>query len=193
MSDTTPQYKPGDLANGHVLTESGQWVPVGAPAGAPGAPLAPVKKKHTVRNVILGLMLLAILFVGGCFALLGAGLNAADKAIKEDANKPGGTDNPLTIVAGKPFEVDGFKYAAGWRVRNDALGDMDITGLKVTNHRDSKDSAIVEIKVWKGKEVVAAADCTSDPIAVGTTVSLTCLSTDRLPKAYDEITINDSF
>jgi hypothetical protein len=203
MSENTPQYKPGDVANGHVLTEGGQWVPIGAAPAAPAATAvapqapapapAPVKKKHTVRNVLLSLMLVGILLVGGCFALVGMGVDAADKAIKKDANKPGGTDHPMTVVVGKPFQVDGFKYAAGWAVHNDALGDLDIKGLKVTNDRSSKDSALVEVKFWRGKEVVALADCTSNPIDVGTTVALSCLSTDKLPKSYDKVTINDTF
>jgi hypothetical protein len=189
MTDTTPQYKPGDVSNGHVLTESGQWVPIG---GAP-APITPTKKTHTVRNVFLGIMLAGILLVGGCFALVGAGLNAADKSITEDANKAGGTDNPLTIHAGQSFEVDGFHYDNGWSVHKDGLGDLTVSGLKVTNNRASKDSALVEIKFWKGKEVIGLADCTTEPIAVGTTVTLSCLSTDRAPKGYDRISINDAF
>lgn len=30
-----PTYKPGDVANGHILTTEGTWVPVGAGAPAP--------------------------------------------------------------------------------------------------------------------------------------------------------------
>jgi hypothetical protein len=153
----------------------------------------PEKKKHTVRNILLILTLVFVLFVGGCFALVGAGLNAADKAIKEDANKAGGTSHPMSITVNKAFEVDGFDYQDGWSVRSDALGDLDIKGLKVTNNRDDKDSAIVEIKFWKGTEVLALSDCATDPIDPGTTVTVSCLSTDALPKKYDKITINDTF
>jgi hypothetical protein len=31
-----PQYKPGDVVNGHVLTDQGQWVPNGPPPPEPG-------------------------------------------------------------------------------------------------------------------------------------------------------------
>jgi hypothetical protein len=155
-------------------------------------PQAPQKKSHTVRNIFLVLILLSVLFVGGCFALVGAGLNAADKAIKESDNRAGGADNPMAIVEGKAFEVDGFEYASGWKITNSAFG-FDLKNLKVTNNREDKDSALVEIKFMRGTEVLASADCVSDPIAVGQTVSLTCLSTDKLPKRYDEITINDTF
>jgi hypothetical protein len=150
------------------------------------------KKSHTVRNVLLGITLLAVLLIGGCLALIGGAANEIDKAIKEDANKEGGTDNALTIKEGEAFEVDGFNYAAGWSVGNE-FGSPDIKALKVTNNRNDRDSAIVEIKFMRGTEVLAAADCTTSPIPVGQTVTLNCFSGDKLPKTYDEITINDTF
>ena len=51
----------------------------------------------------------------------------------------------------------------------------------------------MEVKAWKGNEVIALADGSTEPIAVGTKVSLTCTSTDKLPKSFTKITINDSF
>ncbi|MGH1564673.1 DUF4190 domain-containing protein [Mumia sp. DW29H23] len=35
---TTPHYKPGDVANGHVLTQDGQWVPLAGSAPQPPNP-----------------------------------------------------------------------------------------------------------------------------------------------------------
>ncbi|MBD3924532.1 hypothetical protein IEZ26_07875 [Nocardioides cavernae] len=171
----------GDTKKGHVFTETG-WLPT-----------KPPKKKHTVRNLLLAFVVITGLGIAGCTALVGGAANEISKSIEEDANKPGGTDNPMPINEGKPFEVDGFKYAAGWSIGKDALGDLDVKGLKVTNNRDDKDSALVEIKLWQGTEVKALADCTTEPIGVGTTVSLSCLSTDKLPKSFDKITINDTF
>ena len=183
MTDTpTTAPRPGDVQNGHVLTEQGTWVPV-----------SPPKKKHTVRNVLLAFFAIGVLGIGGCMALVIGGANEISKSIEEDANKPGGTDNPMPITEGKAFEVDGFNYAAGWSLGKDALGDVDIKGLKVTNNRDTSDSAIVEIKLWKGTEVLSLVDCSTEPIDVGTTVTLSCISTDKLPKGYDKITISDSF
>jgi hypothetical protein len=48
MNASTPDYKPGDIANGHILTEHG-WVPT-APAPAPEAPKAkkPIYKRWWV-------------------------------------------------------------------------------------------------------------------------------------------------
>lgn len=47
MTETPqPQYKPGDVVNGHVLTEEGQWVPVGAPPTPPAQPATGAPAQH---------------------------------------------------------------------------------------------------------------------------------------------------
>lgn len=157
---------------------------------------SPAKKKHTFRNVMLGLIAVSVLFIGGCLALVGGAVNEVGNSIEDAEAKdqePGGPDNPLTIVEGEAFSVSGFDYAAGWKLGDDGLGSVDVTGLKVTNNRDDKDSALVEIKFMDGTEVLALTDCTTEPVAVGQTTTLSCVSADDLPKAYDRITINDSF
>ena len=160
-----------------------------APQYAPQPP----KKSHTVRNVLLGIVLLMVLVVGGCLALVGTAANEVGKAIEENDNRAGGANNPMAIEEGKAFDVAGFKYANGWKLSKDFGGYVKVSGLKVTNNRKDKDSALVEIKFWKGKEVLALVDCSTEPIAPDTTVTLDCLSTDKLPKAYSKITINDTF
>ncbi|NMN94747.1 hypothetical protein [Antrihabitans stalactiti] len=188
---TTPQGQPQQPVPGQVSPD-GQFVWTGN-GWVPNPSLPKPKKKHTVRNVLIGVIIGFILLVGGCFALVGGVANEISNDIKDDAEKPGGTNNPLTIVAGRGFEVDGFKYADGWTLGAGALGDIEIGGLKVTNNRDKRDSSLVEIKLWSGTEVLGKADCTTEPINVGTTVTLNCFSGDDLPANYDKVTINDSF
>ena len=159
----------------------------------PNPNLPKPKKNHTLRNVLLGVIIGLVLIVGGCVALIGGAANKISDDIKEDAQKAGGTDNPLTIVPGQAFGVDGFNYADGWSIQAGPLGDIDVTGLRVTNNRDARDSALVEIKVWTGNEVLGLANCTTEPINTGTTVTLNCFSGDDFPASYDKITINDSF
>lgn len=156
----------------------------------------PPKKSHTLRNVLLVLFGLGILFIGGCVAVVGLAANEVDNAIteaEEKDNEPGGPNNPLEITPGEPFEVSGFDYAGGWSIEADALGDVAVNGLKVTNNREDKDSAIVEIKLWRGNEVLASTDCTTDPIQPGTTVRVDCFSADDMPANYGRVTINDTF
>ena len=141
-------------------------------------------------------MAIVLLVCCGGFAACTAGVvgtaDEVSKSMDSDASKEGGPENPMTITEGEAFEVDGFNYAAGWKATEE-LDTATITGLKVTNNRDHKDSAVVEIKFMKGSEVLALVDCTTDPIQKGQTATLDCFSDDKLPDDYDEITINDSF
>jgi len=178
-NNTIPQI--GDARNGYVFTENG-WTPT-----------KPPKKKRTFLKVFLALCAFGTISVIAIVTMIAMAANEVSNSIDADANKPGGTANPMTITEGKPFEVDGFNYASGWQVTRDRLGDATVKHLKVTNNRDSKDSAIVEIKLWKGTEVKALVDCTTEPIDVGTTVKLSCVSTDPMPKQFNKITINDTF
>ena len=180
-------WYPNPEGPGNRYWDGGQWTDNYAPA--PEKP----KKQRTVLKVVLGILIASFLLIGGCVALIGGAANEADKSIKRDEQKAGGTKNPMTITPGQAFEVDGFKYAAGWSVGKDSLGDVAIKGLKVTNTRSDRDSALVEIKFVKGTEVLALADCTTEPINEGTTVTLSCTSADKVPDGYDKITINDSF
>jgi len=163
----------------------------GVPPQAP-----PPKKSHTTRNILLALLAVVVLVVGGCVAFLGVAANEVNEAIESgqaENARPGGPDNPLTIVEGRPFEVAGFRYAPGWAVADDGLGGVTVENLKVTNSRDDRDGALVEIKFMAGNEVVALVDCTTEQIPVGQTTTLNCISSDDFPTDYDRITINDAF
>jgi hypothetical protein len=112
MSD----WKPGDIANGHVLGEDLVWRPVGgssestpaapmpsaqAPMPPPSAPSdsgQPPKKSHTTRNVILGVIIALFLMCGGCFALVGGSADQFskefDKGMSDAMDDPSATDKP---------------------------------------------------------------------------------------------------
>lgn len=66
---TTPQqeYQPGDVADGHVLTQDGQWIPTGA---APGMPYAvpPVPQQRPKNGLAIAALVLGI--VGLVFCLI---------------------------------------------------------------------------------------------------------------------------
>lgn len=165
-------------------------------ASGPAPTPTPAKKSHTVRNVILGVIAVFVLLIGGCLALVGGAANEISNSI-DDAeaqdSEPGGPDNPLEITPGEEFSVSGFEYAGGWKIAAGEFGGIDVTGLKVTNNRDDKDSALVEIKFMQGTEVLALVDCSTEPVAVSQTTTLDCVSGDDLPQDYDALTINDSF
>ena len=48
----------------------------------------PVKKSHTVRNVIVGMVVGGFLLIGGCTALVAISANEAGKALAESTTAP---------------------------------------------------------------------------------------------------------
>lgn len=187
--------------------QPGQWQPANPPA-------PPVKQqnwfmRHKIITGILGLVVVGILAgsLGGggdtpsaastepataSTPAAAAAVPEVPAAPKVDPDDVGNETNPVTIVEGKAFDVRKFSYAAGWKVISNDFG-MEVKNLKVTNNRDDRDGAIVEIKYMKGSEVLASIDCTSDQILPGQTVTLNCFSGDKKPKGFDRITINDTF
>lgn len=174
---------------------SGQ-VPYGQPfLGQPQYGLAqPPEKSNLARNILIVFGVIFLLFVGGCVALVAVVGSQVNDAVNDDT--PGGPNNPLTIVEGQPFEVDGFEYAAGWDIVDAPLGGLlEIQNLQVTNHRGEADRLFATITLLDGGTVVATASCVGgdlEKIAEDTTVTVECSSADELPTAYDQITIKDS-
>ncbi|KGN30510.1 hypothetical protein N802_06755 [Knoellia sinensis KCTC 19936] len=213
MSDTQQyaQQNPYGQQPPQPPMQPGQWQPVNPPA-------PPVKQqnwfmRHKILTGILGLFLFGIMAsaLGGggdtpsaassepttatSSAPPAAAAPAAPAAPAEpevDPDDVGNEANPVTIVEGKAFDVRKFSYAAGWKVSSNSFG-MEITNLKVTNNRGERDGAFVQIKYMKGTEVLATIDCNSDQILPGQTVTLSCFSTDKKPKGFDKVTINDTF
>lgn len=189
--DGRERYYDGEQWTDHYRAPSGQ----GAPAPqAPGGP--PPKRKSSPWKwiIIIGVIVLMVCFGG--FAACTAGVlgtaNEVNESMESAESESGGPNNPVEITEGEAFEVRGFAYSDGWKVTEE-LGSVSIEDLKVTNNRESRDSALVTIKFMKGSEVMASVDCTSDPIQPGQTVTLNCLSADEMPTDYDKITINDTF
>ena len=135
----------------------------------------PPKKKHTVRNVLLVLVLLFILFVGGCMALIAGAANEVDKALDSEL----ANDKPRVVAAGKAFEHDGYAVAAGWRVQPEQFGGATIKGMKVTLKDDqglSGRSALLTFRLYDGKTVVSEIECTSNEMQQGETSAMDCFS-----------------
>lgn len=184
--DGRERYYDGDDWTDHYREAQ----PAPGPAQAP-----PPKKSGALKWILIVLFIVGILCCGGFAACTAGVFGAADevsKSIEAEESEEGGTENAKKITEGEAFEVRGFNYAEGWSVTEE-YDMIEIENLKVTNNRDERDSALVDIKFMKGDEVLASVDCTTDPIQKGQTVTVDCSSTDDLPSDYDTITINDMF
>lgn len=159
-------------------------------------PPTPSPRGSSSALVVLGVLgCLILTFCGGCIALTDVFFHAGDDFADSDERfgVPGSADNPLRITPGVAFEVSGMEYAAGWSIHADDAGDLQPRKLSVTNHRDAPVEVAVEIKLWRGSDVLAQADCSTEPIPVGDSATLDCFSADKVPKAYDFVTISDDF
>lgn len=183
---TNPQTMPqvGQVSpDGQTVWDGSSWVP------NPNLP----KKKHTVRNIILVLLALGILFVGGCMALIGGAANEVSKAIDEHENQEGGSNNPITLKVGEAFTIGDTSYAAGWTVKNDVLDTAVVKGLKVTNNGDDADYPSIEFRFWNGKTMLAEVSCgLLEEVPAGTTQLLDCTGDEPLPRKYDKLTVQNS-
>jgi Protein of unknown function (DUF2510) len=155
----------------------------------------PVEKSHVARNILIVFAVLFLVFVGGCIAVVAVVGDKVNDAVNDDS--VGGPNNPLTIVEGQPFEVNGFEYAEGWDIADAPTSALfEIDNLKVTNHRGKADRLLVEINLLSDNEVVATTTCVAGDgitkIQEDTTVTVECSTGDSLPAAYDQITINDA-
>jgi hypothetical protein len=114
-----PQYQPGTVVNGHVLTNDGRWIRVSGPA--PGA--TPPKRKMS-RWAKLGIVLATIfvLFVG-CVAIVA---NVADDATTEPDTA---ASSPAEGVEQKPAQEDNPAVSQGIGAK-DASGDVELGQAK---------------------------------------------------------------
>ena len=215
QGDGRQRYWDGQQWTEHFSGPSTSTGPVGT---APAAP----KKRGFGTGCLIATAVALLLGLGSCIALVAvsggdkstpSAQSTTTSSVPKSAPSPGAAstsapapssdpgvdpdtigdeDHPVTITEGQPFTIRGFDYAGGWSVGDPMFG-MTIDGLKVTNNRPRKDSAFVEVKFWRGTEVLASINCTSDDIAPGTTVTLNCITGDKKPTDYDRLTINDMF
>ncbi len=177
--------------------------------GIPGA-TPPPKKDGALKWVLITIGVVLVLGVGSCVAFVATVGREVNKAIDsatslptslgdggdttdpDNSDQSGDRNNPVEITEGTSFDIRGFTYSDGWEITSTPIG-MSIDNLEVTNNRDNQDSALVDIRFWKGSEVLASLNCASEPIDPGTTATVTCISGDEEPGDYDRITIQDMF
>ena len=179
---------------------SNQQPPAGYGQPAPGqAPppgyyqQQPPKKKHTVRNVLLIIIGIFVLFMAGCFALVGGVATEMDKALDDEAKN----DKPREVSEGKAFTHDGYEVDAGWKVATD-FGTVTINNLRVTAAEGDPDfeggrTAMLTFRFYDGTENLAEVTCSGKELQVGESSSMDCFSGDKMPKGYKTIKVADAF
>lgn len=200
MSNQPPENP--EQAQGQHPTQSGQsqnWPQGGYPPDgyqqqpAPRyynqAP-APQKKSHTLRNVLLVVVLLFVLMIGGCLALFGAAVNEVDKAITEEEQN----DIPTEVVEGGAFTHDSYDVESGWSVKRDGIGGVTIKGLRITNTEDTARTALLTFTFYNGNENLAEVECNSNELQADEVSRMDCFSFDgKFPSTFDSVKVADAF
>ncbi|MEH3033629.1 MAG: hypothetical protein PGN07_06240 [Aeromicrobium erythreum] len=149
----------------------------------------PPRKKHTVRNVLVLFTVLVVAGAVGIAYLVGRTADGVKNVVEN--SKASGPAKPVTVQEGAAFEIDGYRYAAGWKVSADELGDLQITDLEATNQGNVVSSPSISITFLSGGQEVASADCLGKSVDVDDTREVSCGSTDDLPTDYDSIRVED--
>ena len=146
------------------------------------------KKKHTVRNVFLVLLVASVLSIGGCMAFLASAGNELAKSVDESTAR----NAPQEVTVGKAFSVGKHQTLAGWTVSSEA-GMFSVAG-KVTNVSDMTSTAFLHFKfVSKTGEVLGNVQCNSSDLEPGQTQALNCVPDGQFSKAYAKVTAEATF
>ena len=159
-------------------------------------PGPPPKQSHTLRNVLLILLGVLLLFFVGCSVLVGTVINKADKAVKTEVSRHA----PTTVEPGQEFTHDGFRVTGGWKLdKVPGAGLATISDLQVTNEangafadQDGR-SAVLTFRLYFENTVVAEVNCNGRQIQEGESSAMQCFSSDRLPPNYNRIKVTDIF
>lgn len=190
-----PGHYPNQPQGGYQNQPSGNFPPQGYQQPPPGYyNQPPQKKSHTLRNVLLILLALGVLFIGGCAVLFGAAVNSVDSAISEEDKN----DTPTAIEDGEAFEHDGFAAKAGWSVVNERFSGANIKNMTVTLTDDQDTasggrSALLTFRLYDGKNVVGEISCTSPELQEGESGKLDCFGDGEKLSNYDTIKVADAF
>jgi len=156
----------------------------------PGGPTQfgpPPKKKQTVRNVILALLIVGVLAIGGCMALLVGAGNEVNKSTKEDTDRSA----PRDVKPGTAFDIGKHQTMAGWTVKNEA-GMFNVVG-KVKNISDATSSSFIHFKFLTATgEVLGNVQCNSGDLEPGQVQALNCIPDGKFGK-YTKVTAEATF
>ncbi|MDO9456613.1 hypothetical protein [Nocardioides sp.] len=154
----------------------------------------PQKPNHTTRNVLLIVGAVVLVFCGGLFALGVAFFNNVDDVF--DTDYPGSENDPVSVEEGDAFSIRGFDYDQGWSISKPAQGfDTEVSGLRVTNHRDDEDAESVYLyfEFYADNARLGSISCTGgNTIAYERSARLTCNGYGEDISGYDEIEVYDS-
>jgi hypothetical protein len=149
MSAQQPQYRPGTVVNGHVLTEDGQWVPVQGPVGR-----TPTERRRMSGLAKLGIILgVGFLLLVGCVALVANVASDGDTTTSDRdtaASVPGGDtpapaeENPA-ISRGIGSQDASGDVALGRAMESPDPFNTQYVPVAITNHSEKRSDYSIDV------------------------------------------------
>lgn len=145
--DNQPQYKVGDVVNGHVLTPANTWEPVGAPQAPPVAPPVtppasgkPKRKWYLRKRVLIPVGVLVLIIMVSAINGGSKTDNVADtKAPAAAAEAPASEEEPAEVPEVEKItvpDVTGLSAAA-------ALETLRAAGFEVEDVADPDNATVM--------------------------------------------------
>lgn len=157
----------------------------------------PPRRDHTVRNVLLVLGVVLLLFCGGAITIVVLAINSVEDTF--DPDFAGSSDQPLTVEEGEAFSIRGFDYEAGWTVTSTGPaasggGEVVVGPVRATNNRsdDDAESVYLNFRFFRDNEQLGTVDCFGgSSVAAGRSVTLDCTGFGEDIRGFDEIEVYD--
>lgn len=181
-----PYGQPGQATYGAPGTH-----PYGGPGYAGGPYIPPTTSNgKTVWIVIGAVLLLVLLFCGGCLALGVFGAREATKQIDEITETyegPGAAGDPITVTEGQEFEIGDLDFESGWTVSETG----EVLGLRASNDDSDAflDALSLDFTFLRDGTEVGSAHCYG-ALPEGDEQEVSCISTTVEPiTGFDEIQV----
>ena len=172
--------------DGKYVWDGHSWVPAAAPH--------PEGSRRPVENVVLLVVVAAILFVGGCVAVVGGAVgqlqdSAESGSVTYDMRDFDSRGITHVVAEGDRFSMLFLRYQPGWTLSDDGRGRATVLGLEAFNQRSETARPAVRFHLLEARREVAAIRCTAPPVPSAGEVKLRCSSTDMLPSTYSRIRV----
>lgn len=137
-------YKPGDVVNGHVLTQDMRWVPIQQPQQQPtyvarplpSYPRPPVQSKPMNRGVIALIVVACVLLPLAVFAVAVIG----GRSSSPQASAPQSAGKPSTGTVSRGTTTTGKRDVA-YEVTGEGTSSVDVTYRNETGGTDNERAA----------------------------------------------------
>lgn len=162
----------------------------------------PPRKRRLLRSFVIGATIVFGLFVAAVAVLSVAIADTAQEAGKAGATAaPAGRpdtrldkNKPTEVKVGQAVTKGRHRLESGWRLRETAyISSFELARGQVTNVSEQAGAAFIEVKVYKGKRMLADISCHSPELEPGETGDLSCYSGAEYVPGWTRVTVSAAY